>query len=89
MTITLTPETAKAMRVAVQAGEYASGNEIIREALRDWRQKRAVQKQALKALRAEVQEGLSDIEKGRVHAFDPERIIRQGEQLLQTSEPSV
>jgi len=48
-----------------------------------------VREQALKALRAEVREGLSDIEQGRVHEFDPERIIRQGEQLLQTSEPFV
>ena len=37
ITITLTAEMAQAVRGAVQAGEYASSSEIIREALRDWR----------------------------------------------------
>jgi antitoxin ParD1/3/4 len=88
MTITLTAEMAEAVRLAVQSGEYASSSEIIREALRDWRHKRALQEQELKELRAKVQEGLSDIEAGRVHDFDPERIIRKGEQQLQNPEPS-
>ena len=41
ITVTLTAEMAKAVRGAVQAGEYASSSEIFREALRDWRHKRA------------------------------------------------
>ncbi len=41
LTITLTAEMAEAVRTAVQAGEYASSSEIIREALRDWRHNRA------------------------------------------------
>lgn len=49
--------------------------------------KRAVQEQEAKKLRAEVQEGLSDIEEGRVHDLDPKRIIRKGDQHLQNSEP--
>ncbi len=87
MTITLTAEMAQAVRLALQAGEYASSSEIIREALRDWRHKRVVQEQELKELRAKVQEGLSDIEEGRGHDFEPERIIRKGEQQLQNPEP--
>ena len=88
MTITLTAEMADAVRMAVQTGEYASSSEIIREALRDWRHKRALQERELQELRAKVEEGLSDIKEGRVHDFDPERIIRRGEQQLQSSEPS-
>jgi antitoxin ParD1/3/4 len=88
MTITLTAEMAEAVRMAVQTGAYASSSEIIREALRDWRHKRALQEKELQELRAKVEEGLSDIEEGRVHDFDPERIIRRGEQQLQSSEPS-
>ncbi len=57
ITITLTAEMAQAVRGAVQAGEYASSSEIIREAPRDWRQKRALQEQELGKLRAQVQEG--------------------------------
>ena len=88
ITITLTAEMAEAVRMAVQAGEYASSSEIIREALRDWRHKRALQEQELQELRTKVQQGLSDIEEGRVRDFDPERIIRKGEKQLQNPETS-
>nr|VFJ63787.1 MAG: antitoxin ParD1/3/4 [Candidatus Kentron sp. FM]VFK14898.1 MAG: antitoxin ParD1/3/4 [Candidatus Kentron sp. FM] len=83
ITITLTPEMANAVRTAVQDGEYASSSEIIREALRDWRHKRAFQERELQALRAKIRQGLADVEVGRVHDFDPERIIGKGEQQLQ------
>jgi antitoxin ParD1/3/4 len=82
ITITLTAEMAQAVRGAVQAGEYASSSEIIREALRDWRHKRALQEQELGELRAQVQEGLADIAAGRVRDFDAERIIRKGKEQL-------
>ena len=88
ITITLTAEMAHSVRAAVQAGEYASSSEIIREALRDWRHKRALQDQELRELRAKVRQGLDDIEAGRVHDFDPERIIRKGEQKSQNPESS-
>ena len=67
---------AQAVRGAVQAGEYASSGEIIREALRDWRHKRALQEQELGELRAQVQNGLTDNAAGRVRDFDAARIIR-------------
>jgi len=88
MTITLTAEMANAVRHTVEAGEYASSSELIREALRDWRHKRALQAQELEELRAKVREGLDDIEAGQVRDFDPERIIRKGEKQLQKPEPS-
>lgn len=88
VTITLTAEMAEAVRLAVQTGEYASTSEVIREALRDWRHKRALQERELKELRTKVQEGLADIEAGRVRDFDPERIIRKGEEQLQNPESS-
>jgi antitoxin ParD1/3/4 len=83
ITITLTPEMAQTARGAVEAGEYASSSKIIREALRDWRRKRALQAREFADLRAAVQEGLDDIEAGRVRDFDAERIIRRGEERLQ------
>ena len=88
VTITLTAEMAEAVRLAVQTGEYASTSEVIREALRDWRHKRALQERELKELRTKVQEGLADVEAGRVRDFDPERIIRKGEEQLQNPESS-
>jgi antitoxin ParD1/3/4 len=83
ITITLTPEIAQSVRGAVEAGEYASTSEIVREALRDWRHKRALQAQELADFRAKVQEGLDDLEAGREREFDAERIIRRGEARVQ------
>lgn len=37
----LTPERAAMMREVVEAGEYASASEVMREALRDWKHRRA------------------------------------------------
>jgi antitoxin ParD1/3/4 len=88
ITITLTAEMAEALRGAVSAGEYASSSEIVREALRDWRHKRALQQQELEALRAEVQKAIADVEASRVQDFDPERIIQQGEERLASPDPS-
>jgi antitoxin ParD1/3/4 len=88
MTVTLTAEIAEAVRGAVEAGEYASGSEIVREALRDWKHKRALRDQELAQLRADVREGVSDVEAGRINDFDAARIIRRGEQQLQSIEPS-
>ncbi len=82
ITITLTAEMAQSIQAAVDAGEYASSSDVIREALRDWRHKRALQERELKELLTKVQQGVGDIEAGRVYDFDPERIIRKGGQQL-------
>lgn len=43
VSIALTPEMAALVRQVVDSGEYASNSEIVREALRDWHRKRALQ----------------------------------------------
>ena len=78
LTITLTSEMAHDVKGAVNSGEYASSSEIIREALRDWRHKRMVQKRQIDELRTDVQAGIDDIEAGRVQDFDANRIIEKG-----------
>ena len=88
LTVTLTEEMAHTIRAAVRAGEYASSSEVIREALRDWGHKKALQEKALQELRGKVLTGMGDIENGRVRDFDPERIIKKGEQQLQQAEAS-
>jgi antitoxin ParD1/3/4 len=70
------------VRSAVSAGEYASSSEIVREALRDWRHKRALRQRELEELRADVRRGIEDAETGRVRDFDPERIIEKGGRRL-------
>ena len=58
VSIALTPEMAAVVRQAVESGDYASHSEIVREALRDWKLKRALQQQEVEELRCLWQEGL-------------------------------
>lgn len=48
------------VRQAVDEGEYASSSEVVREALRDWTRKRALQRQGIEELRKLWQEALTD-----------------------------
>jgi len=82
LTITLPAEMAASVREAVDEGNYASSSEVIREALRDWKMKRAVQMQELAALRADIDKGLKDLAEGRTSPFDPEEIVKRGRERL-------
>jgi len=54
----------------------------VREALRDWKVKRALQLHELAALKAEIDLGVEDLAAGRVREFDAEQIIERGKRLL-------
>ena len=82
MTITLPSDMAAVVRGAVEGGDYASSSEVLREALRDWKMKRALQLQELAALKADIDRGLTDLAEGRVQDFDVDRIIERGKKLL-------
>jgi antitoxin ParD1/3/4 len=82
LTITLPSDMAAVVKGAVAGGDYASSSEVVREALRDWKMKRALQLQELRSLKAEIDKGLADLAKGRVKDFDADRIIGRGRKLL-------
>jgi antitoxin ParD1/3/4 len=42
VSIALTSEMAELVREAVESGDYASGSELIREALREWKLRRSL-----------------------------------------------
>lgn len=44
ISITVTEEHAEMIRQAVGSGDYASSSEVVREALRDWRARRAIRR---------------------------------------------
>ncbi len=69
LSIALTHEMADEVRAAVDSGDYASSSEVIREALRDWRRKRALQDQEIRELRGLWHEGLESGE-GRYESLD-------------------
>ena len=58
ITVTMPEEMAAKMRAAVDAGEYATTSEIVREALRDWNEYQERKQHALEGLRAEIAKGL-------------------------------
>jgi len=89
LTITLPAEMANLIKGAVATGDYASTSEVVREAVRDWKTKRALQLQELTALKADIDKGLADLAQGRVQDFDAANIIERGRQLLAARSPSV
>lgn len=82
MTITLPSDMAAVVKGAVEGGDYASSSEVVREALRDWKMKRALQLQELASLKADIDRGLTDLAEGRVQDFDGARIMERGRKLL-------
>lgn len=88
LTITLPSEMAAVVKGAVEGGDYASSSEVVREALRDWKTKRALQFQELISLKADIDRGLADLAEGRVQDFDANRIIERGRKLLAGRSPS-
>lgn len=82
LTITLPADMAAVVKGAVEDGDYASTSEVVREALRDWKMKRALQLQEVAALKADIDRGLADVAEGRVQDFEADRIIARGKQLL-------
>jgi antitoxin ParD1/3/4 len=88
LTITLPADMVAVVKGAIAGGDYASTSEVVREALRDWKMKRALQLQELAALKADIDKGLADLAEGRVKVFDAERIIDRGRKLLAGRSPS-
>jgi antitoxin ParD1/3/4 len=58
MTIALTREMAVFVRSAVDAGDYASTSEAIREAVREWKERRDLLGYSVAELQKFVQEGI-------------------------------
>ena len=50
VSVALTPEMAAMLREAVAAGEYASASELMREALREWKERRTLRQRAIEEL---------------------------------------
>ncbi len=70
------------------SGDYASTREVVREAVRDWKTKRALESHELAALKADIDKGLNDMVEGRVKDFAASRMIERGRKLLAARSPS-
>lgn len=84
LSIALTPELAAAVRTAVESGYYASSSEVVREALRDWKQRRdhadRMRAAKLALLHRDTQEGPSS----DTDPLDMEEVKRRGRARLAT-----
>ena len=58
LSVALTPQLATQVREAVDAGDYASTSEAIREAIREWTERRELRAVRLAELKAAVQAGI-------------------------------
>jgi antitoxin ParD1/3/4 len=58
VSIALTEELAEAVRVAVASGDYASSSEVVRAALREWRDRRERERAEVDRIRRLWQEGI-------------------------------
>lgn len=76
ISIALTPDLAAMVQEAVESGGYASTSEVIREALRDWREKRRLHEQQINEIGRLWDEG---IQSGPSHRR-VEDLIRELEQ---------
>jgi antitoxin ParD1/3/4 len=66
ISVAVTGEQLAVLKAAVEAGEYATTSEIIREAIRDWQFKRELRQEDIKRLRRlwdEAQKRLAEAKK--------------------------
>ncbi|MCF8003533.1 MAG: type II toxin-antitoxin system ParD family antitoxin [Chromatiaceae bacterium] len=59
VSIALTPDMLAVVREAVESSDYASTSEVMREALREWKRRRALERKDIEDLRRLWEEGLA------------------------------
>jgi antitoxin ParD1/3/4 len=81
ISIALPADMASLVRSAVETGDYASSSEVIREALREWKARRAARTDAIGEIRRLWEEGISS---GPSKELDMAEIKKRGRQRLQS-----
>ena len=84
LNVSLPAELEHRVREHVASGLYGSASEVIREALRLFEAYQAVQTASLASLKADIAQGVADVEAGRVGAVDMSAIKARGRSVRQT-----
>jgi antitoxin ParD1/3/4 len=71
VSVSLSHELLQSVHEAVDSGEYGSASEVVREALREWKQRQALRKLEIERLRKAWQEGIAS---GDPEPYDIEEI---------------
>jgi antitoxin ParD1/3/4 len=85
LNVSLPMELEARVRAHVASGRYGSASEVIREALRLFEAYQSVQQSSLAALRADIAQGMADVNAGRVEKMDMASIKTQGRALKKPS----
>jgi antitoxin ParD1/3/4 len=80
LSVALTNEQVSALKAAVNAGEYATTSEIIREAVRDWQLKRELRQEDIKRLRRKWDEGVAS---GSAGSLDMKKLRKEARERLE------
>jgi len=86
VSIALPPEMVSMVRAAVDAGEYSSSSEVVREALRHWSRQRALREKGLKELRRVWKQALQDHSPGVSPHGVFDRLERKYQAIVDTAE---
>lgn len=79
VSISLPHELLESVHEAVDSGQYGSASEVVREALREWKQRQSLRQLEIERLRRLWQEG---IDSGHARPLDFEDIKRRGRERL-------
>ncbi len=79
VSISLPHELLESVHEAVDSGQYGSASEVVREALREWKQRQSLRQLEIERLRRLWQEG---IDSGPARPLDFEDIKRRGRERL-------
>lgn len=82
LNVSLPPELENRVRQHVESGLYSSASEVIREALRLFEAYQGVQAANLAALKADIAQGVADINVGRVREVSMSSIKERGRVIL-------
>jgi antitoxin ParD1/3/4 len=82
MNISLTPQLERYVKQKVTSGMYNSVSEVVREAIRLLEERDRMQEMKLQALRADIQQGLDELDRGEGKSLDVESIKAKGRKML-------
>jgi antitoxin ParD1/3/4 len=84
VSVSMTPQHAELLRDAVNSGAYASGSEVVREAMRDWSAKWIQKRDDITKLRAMWEEGKAS---GPAVEVDFDAVLDEARQEMTAANP--
>ena len=85
LNVSLPIELENRVREHVASGLYGSASEVIREALRLFESYQSVQAASLNALKADISQGLADVQAGRVGLLNIKDIKARGRHAIKAN----